>query len=402
MSDSARCRATSVTAVRAIVVGAGAWGLPAAAALASRGHEVTVLDAYGIGGPLASSSGTSRIWRTLHQTPRMVRLGGRAVEAMTRLEEAVGRPLRRHTGLLWRDPTAGRMAAIMAGERVAHDVVSAEDVGFFVPGLRPTGVDALWQADAGPLLAREVLLAAQDILEGAGGLVLEGVRVTSVEAGRVAVRVGTAAAGVTEADVVVLAPGPGAPALLPQVGVDLPLQPRLAYAGFFATLDGRRDGSDDWPCFIDGATDDAPGIYALPGPGIGYKVGFDLPMRPVDFDEKDRTALPSEIRRCRRRVSRDFRTLEPQEVDRQTCTWTNSPDHDFVVDRVADGRVVVAVGDSGTGFKFAALMGELLADLAEGREVDEDVRGWGLGRFTSGTTPGRSEPDGAPLFTLGS
>ncbi|HET9072247.1 MAG TPA: FAD-binding oxidoreductase [Acidimicrobiales bacterium] len=45
------------------VIGAGAWGLPAAAEPARRGHEVTVADRYGIGNDLSSSRGPTRLWR---------------------------------------------------------------------------------------------------------------------------------------------------------------------------------------------------------------------------------------------------------------------------------------------------------------------------------------------------
>ena len=63
------------------------------------------------------------------------------------------------------------------------------------------------------------------------------------------------------------------------------------------------------------------------------------------------------------------------------ATWTDSPDGRFVVGALAGGRVVVAAGCSGEGFKFSALMGIVLADLAQGKEADEDVASFGLKRF---------------------
>ena len=47
-----------------------------------------------------------------------------------------------------------------------------------------------------------------------------------------------------------------------------------------------------------------------------------------------------------------------------SCLYDNSPDEDFVIDRV--GPLTVATGFSGHGFKFAPLLGEMLADLAMG------------------------------------
>ena len=41
----------------------------------------------------------------------------------------------------------------------------------------------------------------------------------------------------------------------------------------------------------------------------------------------------------------------------------------------------MAAGDSGEGFKYSALMGPVLADLAEGIPPDDDVASFGLARF---------------------
>ncbi|MFN7151113.1 MAG: FAD-dependent oxidoreductase, partial [Microthrixaceae bacterium] len=46
-----------MTALDVVVVGAGAWGLPAAAELAGRGHRVTLVDRFGPANVWASSPG---------------------------------------------------------------------------------------------------------------------------------------------------------------------------------------------------------------------------------------------------------------------------------------------------------------------------------------------------------
>ena len=49
----------------------------------------------------------------------------------------------------------------------------------------------------------------------------------------------------------------------------------------------------------------------------------------------------------------------------KTCLFTNSPDEHFIVDLHPDfSNVSIAAGFSGHGFKFASVMGEILADLA--------------------------------------
>jgi sarcosine oxidase len=71
------------------------------------------------------------------------------------------------------------------------------------------------------------------------------------------------------------------------------------------------------------------------------------------------------------------------------CLYTNSPDGHFIVDRhPASERAVVACGFSGHGFKFASVMGEVLADLATNGLTPLPVRFLGLGRFGKGAAGG--------------
>jgi sarcosine oxidase len=49
----------------------------------------------------------------------------------------------------------------------------------------------------------------------------------------------------------------------------------------------------------------------------------------------------------------------------RTCLYSNSPDGHFLIGPWGDsGRVTVASGFSGHGFKFMPVLGEALADLA--------------------------------------
>src|SRR4051812_27774276 len=151
--------------MRCLVVGAGAWGLPAAAELARRGHQVTLVDRYGPANLLSSSPGPTRLWRLTHPDAVRVRLALRSLEAMERLSRLAGEPVFLRRGLLWRDDAAGVHDAVgaLAGEGVEHEVVDPGDVGRYLPGLRPDGRPAVWVGEAGPVLA-DVSLRAQQRL----------------------------------------------------------------------------------------------------------------------------------------------------------------------------------------------------------------------------------------------
>jgi sarcosine oxidase len=375
--------------VRCIVVGAGAWGLPAAAELAGRGHDVVLVDRYGIANPLSSSPGPTRLWRLTHEDAVRVRLARRSVEAMERLASRAGEPVFLRRGLLWRDgPALAAVTAALVAEDVPHEVVAAADVGSRFPGLRADHRDAVWQEDAGPVLAAVSMAAQARLFERAGGMTVIGAEVIDVQVRSAGVRLVCRDGSLLDADCVVLAPGPGAARLLTCVGVDLPLRPVLEQV---VHVGGPTD--TDLPCLYNAPTDDALGLYAMPTPGLGYKLGLDQPLR--DLVEGDQDRLPDEglTELALDRVRRDLTSIRPTLVDAQVCSWTESPDHRFVID-VLPGGVVIACGCSGQGFKFSALMGLVLADLATGQGPDPDVASFGLARFAQegiGVAPSKQQ-----------
>jgi glycine/D-amino acid oxidase-like deaminating enzyme len=74
-------------------------------------------------------------------------------------------------------------------------------------------------------------------------------------------------------------------------------------------------------------------------------------------------------------------------IANRICLYTNSPDGHFIVDRhPASARAVIACGFSGHGFKFARVMGEVLADLATTGSTPLPVGFLGLARFANPST----------------
>jgi glycine/D-amino acid oxidase-like deaminating enzyme len=371
------------------VVGAGAWGLPTAAELAGRGHDVVLIDRHGIANPLSSSPGPTRLWRVTHPDAVRIRLARRSVEAMERLAARSGRSVFLRRGLLWRDgPALAGVADALTSEDVPHELVPASDVARLFPGLRADGRDAVWQEDAGPVLAADSMKAQAALFEGEGGTTVIGAEVVDVTVRPHGVRLTLRDGSALDADSVVLAPGPGAGRLLACVGVDVPLRPvleQVVHVGGPAYT--------DLPCLYDGPLGEQPAMYAMPTPGVGYKVGLDQQLRALEDGDDDRTPDPALTAMAADRVRRDLTSIRPDVIDAQVCSWTESPDHRFVID-VLPGGITIACGDSGEGFKFSALMGIVLADLATGGAADPDVASFGLKRF--------EEPvESAPSHVLG-
>ena len=302
------------------------------------------------------------------------------------LEAATGRRLLHVTGqLTFGDGDAlTAIATALAARGRAVEVLAPPDAARRFPDLVVPG-PALYEPDSGVLAADECLAALR---ASARFELRTGRRVTSLVSRSDSVAVTTSDGGTLVADIVVDCAGPLALALLDDhlphdTSVQLaPSGPQVAY--FLGT--GRATTST-LPVFIEWGPDM---IYGLPVLGSGahagaYKVSHHTPGAPIDrFDPVDPSPWdddPALLARLTGAVSRLLPALDPEPVATERCVYDNSADQDFVLDRV--GGVVVGCGTSGHGFKFGPLFGELLADLAEGRNPRVDVSRFRLDRPAS-------------------
>lgn len=380
-----------MTGRRAIVVGGGAWGLPAALRLQDRGWRVTLLERFEPGGPHASNGGTSRLWRLADTQVWRARAMLGTLAAMERLSARLGEPVFRRTGLLWRDDLslpAVAEALDSIGQR--YERVDPDRVGERFPGLLPDGRPALFVEQAGVVFADRLLRGALRAFEAAGGDYRPRTRVAGVEPGAGSARVVLDGGGVLEAEQVLVSAGPGTAELLSGLGISLPLTPYIEQVVHFGDS-AAHPPAPDLPGLVDCPRGDAPGIYAMPDGDSGYKVGLDQPLRSLAGgtlgEDLDRTADAARTETIRARVARELTAVAPRPLAEQVCTWTDSGDGDFVVGRTHDS-VVLACGDSGEGFKYAAFMGEYLADLVAGDDGDPEYqRHWDPRRFGSDPVP---------------
>jgi glycine/D-amino acid oxidase-like deaminating enzyme len=68
--------------------------------------------------------------------------------------------------------------------------------------------------------------------------------------------------------------------------------------------------------------------------------------------------------------------------ERGTCIFTNTPDHDFIIDwHPFHSNVLISSPCSGHGFKFASAIGEVQSDLLLDRRTQFDLTPFRLDRF---------------------
>jgi sarcosine oxidase len=347
-----------MTEVRDIaVVGAGLLGLVAARALAIRGRDVVVLEQAEVGHQGAGSKGSCRIFRLGYPDPGYVTAARRAGELWRDLEAASGRQL------LWPAPqlTFGTgltdvQRALQAAGAPGRLLPPAEVAERF-PQIRVTG-PALFEPGSGVLAADTTL----GVLADAAGDIQAGTRVLGIadDGRQVTLRTG---AGPVIARAAIVTAGPWSRGLLAPLGVTAPTTATLEQVGYLSpAATAAATGPGTPPIFI---CHDHPAPYGLPVPGSPlYKIGIHTSGPVTDPDAQDQSPDRDLVERLSRLAASLLPGYDPEPTVTERCVYDNTPDEDFILDRV--GNVVIGCGTSGHGFKFGPLLGEWLADLATG------------------------------------
>ncbi|HEX9970149.1 MAG TPA: FAD-dependent oxidoreductase, partial [Acidimicrobiales bacterium] len=106
----------------------------------------------------------------------------------------------------------------------------------------------------------------------------------------------------------------------------------------------------------------APARYGLETPEEGVKVAEHGTGPTVDPDDRDSEIDPAGEDRVVRYVEEWLPGLETWATTASTCLYATTPDDRFVVERT--GRIVIAAGFSGHGFKHAPVVARHAAALA--------------------------------------
>ena len=352
-----------------VVVGLGAMGSATARVLGSRGVRSIALERFTVGHTRGSSHGPTRIFRLSYPDTGYVRMAQRALGLWRELERDAGAELLVTTGGLDVGPLAKECAAALAECGADHEWI---DVSERFPGI---AVDepGLYQSDAGMCLADRTVAAQVRLARERGVDVREGVAVHGVEAAGDRAVVHTDA-GDIDAAVAVVAPGAWARHVVP----DVPVIAAAQTVSYFRPRD-----ETAWPTFIEWE-ELGFGRYEVPvaGGAPGVKVAEHRPGPRVDPADGPFEPDPAAAVANAAYVRERFPGLDDAPVASETCLYEITPDEHFVLDR--SGPVVIGTGGSGHAFKFTPLLGEILADLAQGRTPAVPIGRFSVSRFRSG------------------
>jgi sarcosine oxidase len=369
-----------------IVAGVGGMGSATCWQLARRGQRVLGLERFDIPHAMGSSHGQNRIIRLAYfEHTSYVPLLRRAFELWREAETLFGERLLFVTGGIDAGSESGRIVAGSLASCQEHDlpheVLSARELAQRFPGWQlPAGIVAVHQPDAGFVASERAIVAHTALARNAGADIrareaLLGWRLTG--AGTVEV---TTTRGRYEAERLVLSTGAWIADHVPELaGKAVPERQAL---GWFRPLEPEHFRLGHFPVGLV-ESGDRP-AYVFPEWGIpGFKIGVYhhlgetghadvLSREPNDTDE---AVLREAIRRF-------FPSANGPTMSLRCCLFTNTADEHFVIDTLPDApQVIVASPCSGHGYKFAGVMGEVLADLATGATPRLDLSLFRLDRL---------------------
>lgn len=360
-----------------IVVGAGINGVTSAIELKKRGHDVDLVDPGPLPHPLAASTDISKAVRASYGSDAdYSELAARCLGIWRRWNEELGAQLFHEVGFLFmrRSPMEPGDFEFESSKTLQHagrafDRIDAASLRDRFPAWNATRYqDGLLEREAGYVESGRVVAALIERAQSAGVHLQAGARFAELE------EQGTRVTGIRlengkriAADAVVFAAGAWTPYLLPftktffrSTGHPVfhlkPWEPAMFQAECF-------------PVF--GADITTTGYYGFPLNRDGVvKIANHGAGREMSPSSNERIVSAQEEHDLREFLTETFPSLaDAPIVSTRLCMYCDTNDGDFWIagDPAREG-LLVAAGDSGHGFKFAPVLGEIISDAVEGKE----------------------------------
>lgn len=396
---------------KVIVVGAGVYGVTSAIELKRRGHEVTLVDPGPLPHPLAASTDISKAVRAAYGADEdYTALAERSIKLWRQWNEEFGTNLYHEVGVMFvrrremepgdfeyeslkllekRGVNVTRMNTPPLWERfpawnpeLYRDGVLEIEAGYAESGRAVAMLVERAKAAGVELRSGSRFVCLDEADDRVKGIVLEeqqhggvipsearsrgGSRGTPRQNHESTPRDASTSPGMTriDADFVVMTVGAWTPYLLPFTKKFFRAtgQPvfhlRPSTPGLFEP--------ERFPVF--GADITTTGYYGFPMNREGVvKIANHGPGREMSPDSADRVVTADDEKRLREFLGSTFPSLAHAPiVYTRVCMYCDTHDgHFWIAPDPERKRLIVAAGDSGHGFKFAPVLGEIIADAVE-------------------------------------
>lgn len=359
-----------------IVVGAGINGVTAAIELRKRGHEVVLVDPGPLPHPLAASTDISKAVRAAYGADEdYTELAERSIKMWRQWNKEFGVELYHEVGFLFlrqraMEPGDFEYESFELLKKHGHKVEwigSAQLRERFPAWNAGRYPDGFLDLEAGYAESGRVVATLVERARSLGIKLREGTQFADLDESNGRVNgIVLQDRQVLAGDIVVMAVGAWTPYLLPftkrffrATGHPVfhlkPQQPELFMPERF-------------PIF--GADISTTGFYGFPLNRDGVvKIANHGPGREMPPDSPERAVSPEEEHTMRQFLAGTFPALaDAPIVFTRRCFYCDTHDGNFWIapDPERTG-LIIAAGDCGHGFKFAPLLGEIIADAAEGK-----------------------------------
>lgn len=359
-----------------VIVGAGINGVTAALEMRRRGHRVTLIDPGPLPHPLAASTDISKAIRAAYGADELyTELAERSIARWREWNQMLGGEVYHEVGCLF-----VKQGELQPGDYELESINLLAHRGHQIERIDSTklrGRFPAWNADrewngffdphGGYAESGHVVAALVTRAKATGVRLCEGLAFARLDEGDGCVRGVVLQNGERiAADRVIFATGAWTPSLLPfakpyfrstaqPVFHLAPVQPELFAAVRF-------------PVF--GADISTRGYYGFPLNRDGVvKIANHGAGRELPAESNDRSVSREDENRLRDFLRATFPALaDAPIVYTHVCLYCDTADGDFWI--AADPErpeLIIAAGDNGHGFKFAPVLGEMIADVAEGR-----------------------------------
>jgi monomeric sarcosine oxidase len=376
-----------------LILGGGIMGLATAYNLSRAGDsEIVVLDRYGVGNELCSSNDVNRVFRYSYGNDQFyTRMAVESLRLWRELEQESKQELLLQAGLLLlngddKNANAFNEASYKTLSRMGlgAETLSKNDLKRRFPQFRAE--EAFFDPHGGVILASKALTSLHSLA------VAQGVKFLKAEAQEIVFdglpNVVTDSIGSVEFRKLIVTIGPWTNSLIrPSLTPMKPTRQQLVYLKPRTGLDEYRPGK--CPVFF---TDHH---YGIPAAGIdAVKMSPKDSPEVVDPETVNRTVDEEQIVDCRRAAAKFVPGIANGGLVRsKVCLYDMTENSDFVLDKDPElANTVFGYGFSGHAFKFAPLIGRLLAQLAL-----ESKPSFDLERFTVDPNKRRKPVLGAHL-----
>jgi len=367
-----------------IVLGLGGIGSGAAYWLAKRDScTVLGLEQFELGHVRGESQDHSRIIRLSYHAPNYVRLAKRAYESWAVLEAESETQLVLKTGGLDFGPRAGAIPlqgyaeAMTACDVPFERLDSREIMRRWPPFTLTDDIEGLFQSDSGIAMAARANDAHRKMARAHGAVLRDNAPVERIidHGGEIEIGAGGTS---YRCGKLVIAAGPWTNRALANFGIKMSLEITKEQVTYFAAPDLSAFAPGRFPVWI---WMDDPSFYGFPVFGeAGPKVAQDAGGKPVDPDTRTFEPDPENFARVEGFLRRYLPSALGPVIYTKTCLYTLTPDRDFVIDTVPGHPGISFAIGAGHAFKFASVIGRILAELVADGNTQSDIAAFGAGR----------------------